>query len=127
MGLYVETPLPGQVNATVLDAVEELLGRAHAAVLSVVVEGGNFLLAVAALPERQEAEQAARRLLLEVALALSELPEEQHGPVHLTLAPTRHVDLAMLQTDAQDKPSMDRGRLLRCRPGQAATRAGAWW
>jgi serine/threonine-protein kinase len=85
----------------------------HKAGLSVVVEGGNFLLAVAALPETQEAEQAARRQVLEVALSLSELHEEPPGPVHLGLTPTLHVDSALLQTDAQGKPRLGGGKLLR--------------
>ena len=105
------------MNEAALDAVEALLGRAQAAMqgagLSVVVEGGNFLLAVAALPEALEAERAARMKALEVALALSKLPEETHGPVHLTLAPTLHGDSAMLQMDAQGRPRLGGGRLLR--------------
>jgi len=117
VGLYVEAPLPGQVSEDVLDAVEELLERAraevHRAGLSVVVEGGNFLLAVAALPETQEAEPSARRQVLEVALALSELHEERPGLELLTLSPTMHVDQAVLQMDAQGKPRLGGGRLLR--------------
>jgi serine/threonine-protein kinase len=117
VGLYVETPLPARVSEAVLDEAEALLGRAREAVraagLSVVVEGGNFLLAVATLAETPEAQQAARSQLLEVALALSELSEERHGPGQLTLAPTLHVDSAVLRTDAQGKPRLGGGRMLR--------------
>lgn len=117
VGLYVEARLGGQVDGELLETVDALLERARARMdargLTVMVEGSNFLLGVAALPEEAEAEREARRGMLELALALEEEPHEEARAKRVSLTPTLHVDLATLKPDAGGRAGLGGGRLLR--------------
>lgn len=117
VGLYVEARLGGQVDGELLETVDALLERARARMdargLTVMVEGSNFLLGVAALPEEAEAEREARRRMLELALALEEEPNEEARAKRISLTPTLHVDLATLKPDAGGRTGLGGGRLLR--------------
>ncbi|HYO70080.1 MAG TPA: serine/threonine-protein kinase, partial [Archangium sp.] len=83
LGLYVEARIGVLVDDATLDTVDALMEhvreRADAAGLKVMVEGSSFLLGVAALPDEAEAEQEARKRVLELALALAEEPARGEG------------------------------------------------
>lgn len=117
VGLYVEARFEGQVDGELLDTVDALLERARARMdargLAVMVEGSNFLLGVAALPEEAEAEREVRRRMLELALVLEEEPHEEAQQKRVSLTPTLHVDLATLRPDTGGRTSLGGGRLLR--------------
>jgi eukaryotic-like serine/threonine-protein kinase len=117
VGLYVEARMRGLVNDQVLDAVdarlEQVRAKADALGLTVMVEGGNFLLGVALLPEEPDAEREARRQVLELALGLAEEPSTRTTEGEVTLSPTLHVDLATLRSGARGRTSLGGGRLMR--------------
>ncbi|HSP80625.1 MAG TPA: serine/threonine protein kinase, partial [Myxococcaceae bacterium] len=117
VGLYVEARVVGPADEVALDELDGLLewarGRVDALGLSVMVEGGGFLLGVAVLPEDEEAQREVRRRVLEVALALAEAPVRESGAARVFLAPTLHVDTASLKADAGGGPRLGGGRLLR--------------
>ena len=117
VGLYVEARMEGVVSDDTLDAVDTLLGqaraRADAVGLRVMVEGGSFLLGVAALPEAPEAERETRRRVLELALALAEAPHTQASESRVSLVPTLHVDLATLRAETRGRARLGGGRLMR--------------
>ncbi|PTL76679.1 serine/threonine-protein kinase [Vitiosangium sp. GDMCC 1.1324] len=117
VGLYVEARIDGQVDDTTLDAVDALLERSRTRMdalgLAVVVEGSNFLLGVAALPDAEDAEREARRRVLELALAVAAEPHAEAKLARVSLAPTLHVDTAMLKPNTGGRPGLGGGRLLR--------------
>jgi serine/threonine-protein kinase len=117
LGLYVEAKMEGRLDDALLDEVDTLLERAReragAVGLRVMVEGSSFLLGVTALPDGADAEREARRRVMELALALAEEHPGEGTTARVSLAPTLHVDTAMLRPDASGRPALGGGRLLR--------------
>ncbi|WNG41139.1 serine/threonine protein kinase [Archangium violaceum] len=117
LGLYMEARINGQVDDATLEVVDTLLERVRARMdaqgLTVMVEGGNFLLGVAALPLGEDSERETRRKTLELALLLSEEPHAEAKAARISLVPTLHVDLATLRLDVGGRQGLGGGRLLR--------------